>query len=210
VGVFAGACSGGSLRNGSGTGGSGTGTTGVGGTGAGGTGVGGTGAGGLGGVGDLQLPGCVASRLAACAPEGTCTTGSNDAGSTASFCFASGTHVALTNVASALDCSGFITIASFTKPDGSPCLSFESYVDQTMACEGTRYTWKDPGGAVIATGLRNPHNAPTLTISCAGAAEAQTCDSGALGGPPNDCCNITNLGLPTCSYPYCPPGSCPN
>jgi hypothetical protein len=148
--------------------------------------------------------------VASCAPAAACTTGLNDAGSTASFCFAGGVHVALTNVASSLDCGGFVTIASFTRSDGSPCFSFESYVDIGMACEGTRYTWKNAAGAVIATGLRNPYNVPTLAISCAGTAEEQTCDSGALGGPPNDCCNIANLGLPTCSYPYCPQGNCPN
>ena len=213
MGVFAAACSGGSLGDGPGTGGTGgTGTAGtrVDGTGVGGTSAGGTGGGGTGGVGDLQLPGCVASVVASCAPTGTCTTGFNDAGSTASYCFASGAHVALTTVASSLDCGGLITVASYTKPDGSPCFSFESYVDIGMRCEGVRYTWKDAGGAVIATGLRNPYSTPTLTISCAGAAPSQACDSGALGGPPNDCCNITELGLPTCSYPFCDPGACPN
>lgn len=213
MGVLAGACSGGSLGDGpgtGGTGGSGTAGTRVDGTGIGGTGIGGTGMGGRGGAGDLQLPGCVASVVAACAPEGTCTTGVNDAGATASYCFASGAHVALTTVASTLACGGSVTIASFMKPDGSPCFSFESYIVFGADCERTRYTWKNADGAVIATGLRDPYGMPTLTISCAGAAPEQACDSGALGGTPNSCCNITELGLPTCSYPFCDPGACPN
>jgi hypothetical protein len=201
--VFVAACSSGSLGDGPGAGGGGGGGTG-------GTSTGGTGLGGSGSGGDLQLPGCVASVVASCQPEGACTTGTNDAGETSSVCFAGEVKAVVTNVASALDCGGFITRATYTKPDGSPCFSFESYVDIGMACEGIRYTWKDAGGVVIATGLRNPYNTPTLTISCAGTAEGQACDSGAIsGGPSNGCCNITGLGLPTCSYPQCVPGNCP-
>jgi hypothetical protein len=199
------ACSNGSGGNGPGVGGGGsTGGTGVGGTGIGGTGVGGTGAG-----GDLQLPGCVSSVVASCPLQGACASAMRDAGEVTDVCFASGTHVVVTNRPGANSCGSFVTVASVTKPDGSPCFSFESYIDPTMACEGIRYTWKNTAGQVIANGFRNPFSAPTLSIACATSSETHSCDNGALtGGPSNDCCDITGLGVPTCSYPQCTLGGC--
>ena len=102
-----------------------------------------------------------------------------------------------------------MTIAAVTKPDGSPCLSFESYIDSTMACERMRHLeeHRRPGDRErLPQSLQHPD----LVDHVHGHQRfAELLDNGALtGGPYNDCCDITGLGIPTCSYPQCTSGGC--
>jgi hypothetical protein len=205
LGLFALACSSGSLADGpgvGGAGGSGVGGTGVSGTGVGGTSVGGTGVGGAAGTG-LQLPSCVVDLLASCAPQGACTSAANDAGMVSDVCFASGVHVAVTNVVR--NCGGPWTM-TVTKADGSPCYTFEWYVDIGMACEGIVNTWKDATGATVATGVENPYSTPSASITCTASGEVQSCtDRTILGGTPQaPCCGVTNFGTARCTAPFAP------
>jgi hypothetical protein len=195
------ACTEGSLGNGNpnpATGGS------TGGTSVGGTGVGGTGVGGTAGDPTIQLPGCVVDLLAQCAPQGPCTSATNDAGLVSDVCFASGVHASPTSVASSDTCGG-ISIMNVTKADGSPCYTFEAYADINMRCEGIVYTWKDASGAIVATGLDNPYSEPKLSINCWSTGEGRSCTRSLSGSP--SCCYVTNFGSGWCTPPT-GPGEC--
>jgi len=206
----AGAGAGGTSAGGTSAGGTGLGGAGAGGTSGDGTGVGGSGVGGAAAMGFL-VPGCLADLFQACTPQGSCTYGSNDAGSGGEICFASGVHATFTGMPSSGTCGG-VSIVTVAKADGTPCYSFESYVTASMACEGIVYTWKDATGAIVATGLKNPYNHPDTTISCAGSDGRAGCNSGLLYPPTDACCRISDLGAVGCVSPSgsreCTAGAC--
>jgi hypothetical protein len=199
VALFMAACSGSLVDPNAGAGG----TTGGGATGGAGGGGGadaggrsGGGPGGRGGGGALQLPGCVADLLASCPPEGTCNIGITDAGVLADACFASGVHASFTSVENAPGCRGGATrVTRVTKPDGSPCYSFESYADPDMACTGFRFTWKDASGQVVATGIFNPDTTPNTMVTCTRSDETLICNRPIPGGASSaQCIGISDFG----------------
>jgi hypothetical protein len=220
------ACSGGSLNgNATGTGGGGgggarstgtagtgdAGSTGVAGTGGGSGGAGSTGTAGTGDAGSpLMLPDCLADLIGSCAPIGACVNGPTDGGVPSHICFEAGVRVTQTVVPDDRACGFGLQIARVTKPDGSLCYSVESYVDNGMACEGWRYTWKDAAGQAVANAISNPYLSPTLTITCTQGG-VSTCDNDFLSGPGNSCCGLASYGVPVCPDGVrisCTTGSC--
>jgi len=207
------ACTGGSLVDpGAGTGGT------TGGGGRGGADPGGRSGGGPGGRPDVggagggfpQLPDCITAVLASCPPEGMCTNGYSDAGTLSDTCFASGVHATFASIEAPGCRSGSVT--RVTKPDGSPCYSFESYADPNMGCTGFHFAWKDASGLVVATATFNPDTVPNTTVTCAGTGAALSCNRNTPdGGPPPLCYGISNFGtlVLTFDQPPLPAGCIP-
>jgi hypothetical protein len=162
----------------------------------------------------LQLPDCVSALIASCAPQGACVY--SDTSATISMpdvCFASGVQAALRQTDGPGACGGFVKVVQVAKADGTPCYSFESYVDSGMQCEGERFTWKDASGVVVATGLTNGYLTPRTKITCAATSEVRSCGRETSGGGASDgCCSIDDFGAASCAPPVgagtCTAGAC--
>jgi hypothetical protein len=197
-------CDGAGTGGATGSGGSGVGTGGAG-MGKGGTGIGGGGgSGGAANTPALSLPDCVTNLMAACPPAGACT-----GQAPGIICFASGVRATHTMVARSTACGGGMSdLMTVTKADGGACYSIERYVDNAMLCEGTRYLWRDAAGVLVATGVDNPYNNPTTTVTCTTGGASGSCHAPINSGIP--CCGITQLGTSVCSdSSVCVMGNCP-
>ena len=176
-------------------------------------GTGGAGTGGVSGTGGaantplLTLPDCVTNLMAACPPQGACTSASPDDKSY-NVCFASGVRATLSQVPNASACvPGLASVMTVTKIDGSVCYSVESYADNGMQCEGGRYIWRDAAGVQIATGIVNPYFNPTTKVTCTTGGTSASCHAPLGSNIP--CCGITSLGRSLCSDEQCVNGACP-
>ena len=155
----------------------------------------------------LALPGCLKDLLAACAPQGTCVATPADAAGSA-FCFASGVRVTLTyRPISTLCNDSSVDVVTVSKPDGTPCYSYETYIDQGLGCEHSTHTWKDAAGNVVATGRRSLVFGNSVGITCMASGERTACEGR------DDCCNVSQFGGATCAVGVppvaCTQGSCP-
>lgn len=202
------ACSGRTLGGG-GSGGTGGMPTGEG------PGNGGQGAGGQAGAGGtptLALPGCLQELLAPCVPAGACVTQAEPMSS--QTCFASGVRVSQGYMVEPQACAPGASYVHVKKPDGSFCYRLESYVDASIDCHLTRFTWKDGAGNVVATGTYDTrtHNW-TMRIACAATDESVQCVESTATAPPVGCCNLSAFGAPLCAGgdrpETCAAGTCP-
>ena len=135
-----------------------------------------------------------------------------DGGPETDVCFDSGVHATFATVADTNSCGGR-RVVQVTRADGSPCYSYEKYVSNGTACEGTVYTWKDAAGQVVATGTSNPYSTPSHQITCTNGGQKKTCHNPIIFGSTGACCGITEVGVAGCAPPVvhgrCRTGTCP-
>lgn len=181
----------------------------------GGGGEGGEGGSGPGGTGNARLPACVRDLFAACPIEGSCVRGvPPDAGQPARSCYSNGVTV---RTGEAIGKCGAgpgegIYRVEVTKPDGSPCYSFERCA---MTIDSFFYAWKDAAGNVVASGSEgrtSSGSVQTLSFACAGGGATAACEY----TPPAEerCLCIDLFGRDGCGVsappsPTCTAGTCP-
>ena len=147
----------------------------------------------------LELPACLQQLIGQCAPEGACimTTAPAGFGTT---CFDSGVSASANVTSDSRACGGNVQTMTVAKSDGTPCYTFESYLDASnAACSVTLYTWKDAAGNVVATGMASPSPSWDLTVTCAMTAATARCTLPMPDHyPPDGCCNLTAYGSAVC------------